>query len=190
MPDAQPTVDELVALLKATALPTVIVEGDTDMSVVRWIESTLGATTANMLPCGGRTALFALFERRQELPGPIAFMADLDMYVVSGVPLAMKQIVWTEGYSLENDAYVGAEQFLRRLMTPEETQVYERLLDSICLWFAEQIRLHLAGQPAACGTSVCQLIPIGGTQLEGAFEPQGLPADRIAFVREFHGTLV
>ena len=52
MPVPHPTVDELVETLRRSELPTVVVEGENDMQIYRWVEARVGNQNANVLPAG------------------------------------------------------------------------------------------------------------------------------------------
>ena len=41
MPRLNPTVDELVSILRRSRLPTIVVEGKEDMQIFRWMEDLL-----------------------------------------------------------------------------------------------------------------------------------------------------
>ena len=117
MPTPYLTVEELVATLRNSDLPTVIVEGQDDMRIYRWVEERLGSRTANVLPTGGRPNLLSVYERRREfLDLPVAFVADQDMWLFSGIPTEYGGVIWTEGYSIENDLYADAD--LEKLLEP------------------------------------------------------------------------
>ena len=104
MPAPQPTVDELVAMLGHAELPTVIVEGKDDMRIYRWVEGRVGSQNANVLPAGGRENLLSVYQRRNEFTHlPVAFVADRDLWLFSGIPEIYHDIIWTLGYSIEND---------------------------------------------------------------------------------------
>ena len=121
MPVPDPTVDELVATLHRSELPTVVVEGKDDMQIYRWVEARIGNRNADVLPVGGRENPLSVYERRTEYAHlPVAFVADRDMWLFSGIPPGYRDIIWTEGYSIENDLYLGAE--------------LENMLDPMKLW--------------------------------------------------------
>ena len=88
MPVPNPTtVDELVATLQRSQLPTVIVEGKDDMHIYRWIEERVGARKVDVHSAGDRNKLLAVYQRRNEYAHlPVAFVADRDMWLFSGIP--------------------------------------------------------------------------------------------------------
>jgi hypothetical protein len=137
------TVDELVDLLRHSVLPVILVEGVDDVAVYRFVEDLIGPTSGSVLPCGGRDTLLSVFRRRGEFPNtPVAFIADRDMWVFGGPPPDLRDIVWTEGYSIENDAY---DVSLERLLSPAERTHHSRLLDLIAEWFAFAVERHRCG---------------------------------------------
>ncbi len=168
MPTPSPTVEELVAVLRRSNLPTVLVEGQDDMRIYRWVEARLGNRAANILPTGGRDKLLSVYQRRQEFSNlPVAFVADRDMWLFSGIPSDYSEVIWTEGYSIENDLYTDAE--LENLLDPEETQKHQQILEAIVEWFAFEVEEHLAGRPYEVKTHCNQVIPLGQTQMDEDF---------------------
>ena len=102
------TVDEIVNTLKRSSLTTVLVEGKDDILIYRWIEDEIGIVNANFLPCGGRDKLLQVYERRHEFADlKTIFVADRDAYVYINPPVNYNDIIWTNGYSIENDLYFG-----------------------------------------------------------------------------------
>ena len=129
MPVPSPTVEELVAALRRSALPTVLVEGQEDIRIYRWLEARLGNRAANVLPTGGRENLLSIYAKRHEFADlPVAFVADKDMWLFSGVPSDYEEVIWTEGYSIENDLYTDAERenLLENLLDTEEAQEHQQ----------------------------------------------------------------
>ncbi len=168
MPTPSPTVEELVAALRRSALPTVLVEGQEDMRIYRWIEARLGVRVANVFPTDGRDRLLSVYERRQEFSNlPVAFVADKDMWLFSGIPSKYDEVIWTEGYSIENDLYTDAE--LENLLDPEEAQEHQQMLEAIVEWFAFEVEEHLAGRPYEVKTHCNQVVPLGQTQMDEDF---------------------
>src|SRR4051794_1832260 len=98
------TTDEIVAALKRSNLPTIICEGDNDVVVFREIEYLLKSRRVDFVPSGGRPALLEIFRRRHEFPLlPVMFVADKDMWIFDSIPTEYCDIVFTNGYSIEND---------------------------------------------------------------------------------------
>ncbi|MCX8481078.1 MAG: hypothetical protein ORN58_04080, partial [Sediminibacterium sp.] len=94
------TEDELIAYLKNSDLNTIIVEGKDDATVYRWLEDEIGDFNINIMPCQGRETLFKVFDRKSEINNiQIAFIADKDKYVYTGIPKKYNDIIWTNGYS-------------------------------------------------------------------------------------------
>lgn len=172
MPLPSPTVRELVATLRRSALPTVLVEGQDDMRIYRWLEARLGSQAANVLPTGGRNNLLQVYEERHKFAGlPVAFVADRDMWLFSGIQPDYDEVIWTEGYSVENDLYADAERehLLENLLDTEEAQEHQKLLEAVVEWFAFEVEEHLAGRPDEVNTHCNQIVPLGHTQMDEDF---------------------
>ena len=168
MPLPSPTVEELVAALRRSALPTVLVEGQEDMRIYRWVEARLGNRAANVLPTGGRDKLLSVYKRRQEFAKlPVAFVADKDMWLFSGIPSNYDGVIWTDGYSIENDLYAGTE--LENLLDAEEALEHQQLLDAIVEWFAFEVEEYLEGRPFEVKNHCNQIVPLGQTQIDENF---------------------
>ena len=168
MPVPHPTVDELVATLHRSQLPTVIVEGKDDMQIYRWIEARVGSQNANVLPAGGRNNLLSVYQRRDEYTHlPVAFVADQDLWLFSGIPQDYHDLIWTQGYSIENDLYAGAD--LENLLEADETKEHQQVLDSIIEWFAFEVEEHLEGREAQVDKHCNEIVAIGETEMDQGF---------------------
>ena len=168
MPVPDPTVDELVATLHRSELPTVVVEGKDDMRIYRWVEARIGNRNADVLPVGGRENLLSVYERRTEYAHlPVVFVADRDMWLFSGIPPDYRGIIWTQGYSIENDLYLGAE--LENMLDPDEAVEHQQVLDSIIEWFAFEVEEYLAGRDAEVARHCNQVVPPGQTERDPGF---------------------
>ena len=168
MPVPHPTVDELVETLRRSRLPTVVVEGENDMQIYRWVEARVGNQNANVLPVGGRENLLSVYERRTEYAHlPVAFVADRDLWLFSGIPPGYRGIIWTQGYSIENDLYLGAE--LENMLDPDEAVEHQQVLDSTIEWFAFEVEEYLAGRDAEVARHCNQVVPPGQTERDPGF---------------------
>ena len=168
MPLPPPTAKELVAALCRSDLPTVLVEGQEDMRIYRWVEERLGSRSANVLPAGGRENLLCVYKKRHEFADlPVAFVADKDMWLFSGKFSKYRNIIWTEGYSIENDLYAGAE--LENLLEHEEAEGHRQLLDTIVEWFAFEVEECLAKRQSEVAHHCNQVVPLGQTKIDETF---------------------
>jgi len=141
------TADEVIALLKKTSLPTLVVEGSDDMIVYRRFEDSLAHIGVSVLPVGGRTKVLEVFDRRAEIPPSVRtmFIADQDTWVNSGIPAAYsdQSLIFTDGYSIENDVYRDGE--LWTLLQAHERPVFEAELEEFIEWYALAVSRHLLG---------------------------------------------
>lgn len=138
------SINELIATLKRTSLPTIIVEGSDDIIIYRKLEEILSGKNISTLPVGGREKVLALFLRRNEFSNTkCAFIADKDVWVTTGVPhdYISDCLFFTEGYSIENEVYVDAR--LRNMIPEADLHHYEKDLDSFIEWYALALSRHL-----------------------------------------------
>ena len=163
-----PTADEWVATLRDTKDPIVIVEGADDVRICGWAEGCVNNRGLDIHPAGGREALLAVYNKRNKYPdSPVAFVADRDLWLFSGIPPDYHGIIWTEGYSIENDLYVGAN--LENLLNASEVPKHQQVLDSIIEWFAFEVEEHLAGRHAQVDIHCNQVVPPGETEMDPGF---------------------
>lgn len=109
------TADEIIASLSRSTLPTVIVEGGDDMIVFRKLEEVLERFAVDVLAAEGRNTLLELFDRRGEIRKSEAtvFVADKDKWVYASIPAqyVAEELVFTDGYSIENDVFRDGNLF-------------------------------------------------------------------------------
>ena len=164
------TVDDWVTVLSDphTYIPTVIVEGENDIPIYRRIEKYIGVQDADVIQVGGRNNLLLLYERRKEFAHlPVAFVADRDLWLFSGIPPGYPDIIWTEGYSIENDLYAGAD--LEKVLNANDVDEHRQVLDSIIEWFAFEVEEHLACRPAHVATGLDTVVQLGTTEIDQGF---------------------
>jgi len=157
MPVPAPTVDELVSTIARSSLPTIVVEGTSDVNVYRYLERRL-ARPGSVLPTNGRSKLLAVYERRQEFPGvATAFLADRDLWLFETIPTKYSDIVFTNGYSIENDVFDGPAAV--GLLDSDEQTTLGVILQELAKWFAHEVESHLAGGQAILEVSLNTLVP-------------------------------
>jgi hypothetical protein len=158
----------LVGTLCRSRLPTVIVEGKEDHQIYQWVEKCTGIQKANVLSVGGRETLLAVYKRRNEYAHlPVAFVADRDLWLFSGIPSDYPDVIWTQGYSIENDLYADAD--LENLLNADEVDEHQQVLDIIIEWFAFEVEEHLAGREARVATHCNQVVRPGKTEMDQGF---------------------
>ena len=153
------TADELIALLNKTSLPTVLVEGSSDFSIYRWIENSLDIDNIDILPCDGRSTLLTVYDRRAEIKSVVqtAYIADRDMWVFTSVPSQYQGIIWTDGYSIENDLYEPAAN-IDELLEVQEKAEHSQLLSELIRWFAFEVEQFRITGESNVGTHSSEVI--------------------------------
>lgn len=129
--------------LKRSKLPTLVVEGVHDKAIYRWIERLLAVPKVDLLPVGDRDILLDVYRRRSEVDSelPVAFMADLDKWVFDRYDIVdqnYRDIIWTTGYSLENDLYSDGNPEAVYI-TSNDRDEHERALDKAIEKFARDV---------------------------------------------------
>ena len=169
MPTPNPmTVEHLVGVLRRARKPNIVVEGDDDVIIYRELAKRIGILEVVLLPSGGREKLLQVYERRSEFSHvPVAFVADQDMWIFSGIEPSYNDIIWTHGYSIENDLYSDAG--LERLLNESEIAEHKQILDSISTWFAFAVEEYLAGNSPDLDLHCDEMVPPGKTELDPNF---------------------
>ena len=157
MPTPSMTEEEIISILGKTNLPTVLVEGVDDAKIYRSLEDQIGVGSGSILICCGRGVLISIFRKRDTFKhGKLAWLADLDMYLFTQPPDDLAGIIFTSGYSIENDLYAGSD--IESLFDVEDRDQHAQLLAAVCRWFAFEVIEHKAGREDRCATHVKQVI--------------------------------
>lgn len=138
------TIDEIIATLQRSSLTTVLVEGRDDVVIYRWLEDEIGVQNANFMPCGGRSKLIDIFNRRNEFENSkVIFVADKDSYIYTSTPQEYDEIIWTNGYSIENDLYYGRD--IEKILSNIEKDIFIKSLNSFIEYYSFEVEKLLAG---------------------------------------------
>jgi len=168
MPTPKMTESEIITYLGKTSLPTLLVEGDADAGIYRWVERQLGIFSGSILVCSGRDVLISIYKRRGTFPhGKIAWLADLDMWRYSSPPADLAGIIFTAGYSIENDLYADSD--IESLLEPAERSQHARLLGVVCRWFAFEILEYQAGRTALTASHINQVVDFAVMDISAVF---------------------
>lgn len=202
MPLPDPTVENLVDSLRMSRKSNIIVEGKDDEIIYKTLVNRLGIFNIGLFSAGSKKNLLHLYE---ELFGyehngdfrhaPVAFIADQDMWLFRGIPTQYNDIIWTEGYSIENDLY-SSVKLRDRVGNKSE---YNQVLDSISMWFAYKVEEYLQKNPpppekvfqsfqdeehVPVGLHCNKIVPIGNTALAPDLEYLSADHERVKEVRK------
>ena len=122
------------------------------MMVYRWLKQHIQPLKASPIECGGRNNLLSIYKQRDKFSHlKTVFLADKDLYVFLGIPEEYSEVIWTTGYSIENDIYAGSSK-LDDLFDEEELCDYKKLMAKITEWFAFEVEKHKKGN--ACDSKI------------------------------------
>ncbi|MCY4566861.1 MAG: DUF4435 domain-containing protein [Candidatus Poribacteria bacterium] len=191
LPDS--TLENLVIALRLSNKPNIIVEGKDDEIIYGTLVERFGRFDVGFFSTGSKDTLLHLYEQLSQYEdagdfrhAPVAFIADRDMWLFRGIPSRYGDIIWTDGYSVENDLYSHAK-LSDRIGNKAE---YDQTLDSISMWFAYKVEEYLEKNPpppekvfqsfrdeehVRVAHHLNQIIPIGKTTL--APDLEFFPAD-------------
>lgn len=99
---------------------------------------------ADIISCGGREKLFKVYSQRGKFANKrVVFFADKDTFIFEGVPEEYSGIIFTHGYSIEND--VLDTQKLYDSYRQNELEIYEAFLNQLSLWWAQELISYYSG---------------------------------------------
>ena len=199
LPDS--TVEDLVLALRLSNRTNIVVEGKDDEIIYGKLIERLGRFDVGLFSAGSKDTLLHLYEELSHYENigdfrhvPVAFIADRDMWLFRGIPACYDDIIWTEGYSIENDLY-SRVKLRDRIGNQVE---YDQVLDSISVWFAYKVEEYLEKNPPPprkifqsfrdeehvdVGHRLGRIIPIEGTTLAPDLEFLPSYHDRVRAVR-------
>ena len=143
--DPSLTVEEVLDTLRHSSLRTVLVEGPDD---VRWYEVLFkkGDIGWEPMSSGGRNTLLKVFEGlSEEERRSVVFVADRDMWFFDTIPAKYGDVIFTEGYSIEND--ILQDSSAMELISQEEMVLIEKYKAVLSEWFAFCVQSYKAAKP-------------------------------------------
>jgi hypothetical protein len=142
------SVDEVIATINHSSLPTAVAEGTDDAIILRQLENKYAETGLSLFFVGGRNAVLGSFDRRGEISfdRKVLFVADRDLWVLNEIPAQYiaENLIFTTGYSMENDVYQDGK--FEALMNEAERERFQRELVLIVRHFALAAVRCLAGR--------------------------------------------
>jgi hypothetical protein len=140
--------DVILRRLRNTNIPTIVVEGKDDTLLLSWILATSNGGTENIFLCGSCKLLENIYKEVSNnlamYPLVKLFVADQDMYIFTGIPQKFEGIFHTKGYSIENDLYADAEQFIDNLLIfPDILEKKKTIIANVSKWFAFEVESYL-----------------------------------------------
>ena len=152
----------------------VIVEGKTDKRIYWWIRDRFGTGNARVFDARGINELLNIYNQKTTLFNDrgvaVAFMADRDLERLFCTTPQPGDIVWTEGYCIENDLYEGyVKDHLEILLEVSEANKFQKMRDAVVKWFAFEIEEFRAGRRHQTGKDLDGLVLPGQTQMNPIF---------------------
>ncbi|MDK2123963.1 DUF4435 domain-containing protein [Parachitinimonas caeni] len=145
------TLTELLSTLEHSNLPTILVEGDDDLIIYRRLETIFSDKEVSVLSVGGRENIISIFDQQDKLKlsYKIGFIADQDTWIVTGIPeqYKNKNIIFTTGYSIENDSLIDSN--LLETLTTTERNIFFQNLTNFTAWYATELNRHITGESAS-----------------------------------------
>jgi hypothetical protein len=147
---------EIISAIKRSMVPTLCVEGTQDKAALRLLEDQIGLKGV-VLPCHGRSNLLEVWAHRSEFTHKkVAFMADRDLFVFSGIPSNCVGIIFTNGYSLEND--ILESKRWKKLFDFNDIQTYEMTLDLAIKYYWSECNKYFNLNQCPCWVSSFKLV--------------------------------
>jgi hypothetical protein len=103
------------------------------------------------------------------------------MWFFASVPSDYTGIIWSIGYSIENDLYEHSD--LENLLDDHEATEHQALLSCLCRWFAFEVEEYLAGRECQVGTHVNRILSREKLDVDPSYaESRGMRLADIALV--------
>lgn len=137
------TDNEIIGVLQRSKKINLIVEGVDESSIFRKVEDIVG--DVELIICEGCGTLKRVYSRKDEYPkAKVIFLADRDIRLFDPTARFEADIIWTDGYSIENDIVCGSRVF--ELLDFEERGKYRIAFQKLIKWFDSEVEKYLRHQ--------------------------------------------
>lgn len=152
------TIDEIIALVNHSSLKiNIFVEGNDDEYIYRQLVNTYFKDGVDFINCNGRSRLIEIFKLKNTMNNKkVIFIADKDMYIFRNIPEEYSEIIFTKGYSIENDLIFPGDH-LMKYFSKEEKEKFEKVKNVVIKWFAYSIIQCLRGNSVKIDKSIYQI---------------------------------
>lgn len=156
------TVSDAISLLNRTSLPSVMTEGSDDYRVMRRIEERLSDIGVDFIPLGGKRNVLEVWSGIDDTVKKNCLgIVDLDLWVLNGIPLEYQSasLVFTMGYSIENDLYSDSK--ISKLLNESEKNEMLSDIDTVAAWHAKEITKAMSGLDYKISQHPNEILSIG-----------------------------
>ncbi len=150
------TKNEIIAIINHSYSPVILVEGKDDKMIYRLILESLGFEDA-IISTSGCNLLREIYKEKDKLTNKkVIFITDKDMYVYSNIPKQYDEIIFTKGYSIENDLFQGFS-FLN-FFKNKDNERYKKALKSFLCYYACEFEKFKNGEEYKLDLSPFQIL--------------------------------
>lgn len=164
------TADIIIETMKRSSLNTLFIEGKDDLLIYRKIQDDISDLIFDLFPCQGKINLINVYEKKHLFGNKNLFICDKDMWVFQPSEIENNDdLITTSGYSIENELFQDSKIFIFKLFTNVEIEKFEKLIKSICKWFAFEVELYLNNNSDKCcysETSILSTSVINKNEIE------------------------
>ncbi len=159
------SVEESIEILKRAKIKTIVIEGVTDLELLRNLETKLRgvAGEVDFFIAGSKAAVLKIWSKREHFrTASIGFLADSDMWLFDVKTREYPGVVFTDGYSIENIS-IQNDCFPNLIAHNEELNIFwTNALLSLSQWFAAEAAFYLEGGAPILDLDVNKILNIHG----------------------------
>lgn len=172
MASARYSIDELVAALKRSQLANVVVEGESDVAVLRDFETLLRQTIPNIdfFVAGDKNAVLLTSTRDGEIkPSKASYLADSDLWLYTADRDAYPNVVFVDGYSIENSCISSPAVIALVNARAGTAQLWADAIRNLAAWFSSEVWFQQNGLPYQINIGIENVLdPANGFNLTAA----------------------